>query len=49
MGRGPAVAFWDLLWKRDVVKLKNLHVDPKAPQALLHNCAPLTKAHCKKN
>lgn len=49
IGRGPAVTFWDVLWKRDGVKLKNWRVNPKAPQALLHNCASLTKAHCKNN
>lgn len=47
MGRGPAEMFWDVLWKRDGVKLKNLRVGPKALQALLHNCASPMKAHCK--
>lgn len=49
MGRGPAGTFWDVLWKRDGVKVKKLHADPKAPRALLHNPASLTKVHCKNN
>lgn len=49
MGRGPAVTFWDVLWKRDGVKVKKLHADSKAPRALLHNLASLTKALCINN